>query len=157
MSNSKDKWWLRILKVDPIWIDLIILIVSVVFLVAFATNKEPIVNKQYIPDVVKGFTTVASILITLIAFTLNYSYSTCEKKAIKEWMKKRIAFVAFILLVILFIIMYSYMSLLYNSVETAYIASGIGLLAVIFLFFDTIVQLLFGESFIILVNEKQSA
>lgn len=127
-------------------IDAFFLILGIIVFFGVVTAEQP-KNLEYIPDVIRGLTTLASILVAFTGFYLSYAVSTAEEEETKKWLKRRTAYITVFIGIALLILISAYGDLvhgtLFNALKTMYMSVFI----IAFLFLDTIIVLLdIGES-----------
>lgn len=120
-------------------IDAVFLVFGVIMIIVVATNPLPEdLNLRYVPDAVKGLTTLTGILVAFMGFTITYTYSRSEIPEFRNWMRSRVPYALFLIGVTILIIVGAYTDLVHSRLAQSYMMIQLSVLIISILFADTI-------------------
>ena len=117
------------------WVDIVTMIFGVSLVLGVITFPAP-KRLDYVPDAVKGLTSLSGVLVGFIGFCVTYFYSNIESKKIKKWLMSRIIAFVLIIGIGLMFIMNSYQEMvLFDNLVASYkwVWSGSVILIILFL------------------------
>ena len=128
------------------WIEIFLIIFSVLLLFGVLTNPPPPEN-NFVPNAVTAFTTMAGILTAFIGFWLTHAYSNLKDEETKKWMSKRIKAIVFVVGFGLIFIMLSFNDLVYGRLESAHKTALFGTGIILIALMEIMFIIVFREEF----------
>jgi amino acid transporter len=123
-------------------IDIFCLIMGIFWIsVAIISHTEPPKNLEYVPDAIKGLTTLASILVGFTGFSMTYTISIIKEEETKKWLKQRTGVATILIGIGLLILIMAYGELVNGDLSASYYMTFISLGIILLLFLDTILLL----------------
>jgi len=127
------------------WVDIFTIIFGIITVLAVINSPAP-KSLDYVPDAVKGLTSLGGVLVGFIGFCLTYFYSNVGDMMIRKWLQGRLIFVVLFIGVGLVFIMNSYHDMvLYDNLAGSYKTILIGIVIIIALFLNTTILLAVEE------------
>ena len=117
-------------------VDTILSIIGLVLSILIAYTPF-VIKLDYVPDAVRGLTTLTSILAGLISFLINYALLTTKDEEIAKELRKRLVGTVFVIALGLYFVFLSYISLVEGDLVLSYKTILIGCLIMSLLFIDT--------------------
>lgn len=126
------------------YIDVFFLCLGIIGVILQITHEPP-KSLEYIPDAVRGLTTLASILVGFIGFFTTHSITTTENMEFKKWLRGRVIYTTTIIAFGLLFLAIAYVNLADGNLVSSYKWMMVSLVIIIVLFLDTITPFMFEE------------
>lgn len=123
-------------------IEIILLIVAIVLIVIVARYLPLPDTSEYIPDAVKGLTTVISVLAGFTGFCLTFSITSTRDEETRKFVKKRVPILGFFILIGLLSLCGAYGSLIWGDLFESYRIVVSIAIATVWIFFESILLLM---------------
>jgi len=106
-------------------------------MIIVAIAAQPPKSPEYVPDAIKGLTTLASILVGFTWFCMSYMISTTKEEEMKQWLKRRAMYVIFFIMISLLILAGAYTDLVNGNLAESFKTMQVSLIIISLLFTDT--------------------
>lgn len=116
--------------------------VAIAFIIGIVSPFSAVgYRPEYIPDAVRGLTTIIGILCGFVGFCLAYSHSAYPNGECKKIVKKRILPISFLILFSLLLTSFAYTSLVAGALVPSYTSAVGGFIMTLGTFLETLMLL----------------